>query len=532
MTSSNNFKFTPIGGVGQIGSNITLVEYENSSLLIDAGILFPYENFFDINYLIPNLDAITTTPEKIIITHGHEDHIGAIRHVVSKFPNMEVYAPPLAAELIEKKLRDARLERKIFRFTESSVLTLGRLVIHPIHVNHSIPETFGLHFTCPKSKSSVFFISDFKIDSKSPYERPFDFEKLKMLSKSSNKKVLFCDSTNILSKNLTTPSEVDLLPDLEQLLSRDGRVFATFFASNIHRLQSFINLASITNRKCVLHGGSLLKYSSIALELGLLADPDNRLREVDTIDIDDPSLLVLLSGCQGDFRSSFRRVCMGEDTRFKLNTTDTLILSSKAIPGNEKNISMLLNKATESGCFIATADDFRIHASGHPGREDIKLLIDTYSPHLMIPIHGETQFLHKHIEFLHNNFPKLETALLYNFDTLDIFTGLVSKGQPYDPILIHGDGLPIERSAISERRKIACNGAVFVSLPDKDPTRMFITFQGLPASAEPHKEILKNVLIDRCQKKSSNLSEDLRIAVRQFFLPHLGYRPMAIIHIH
>lgn len=524
---------TPIGGVGQIGSNMTLVSTDETTVLIDAGILFPYEDFFDINYLIPNLSFIETAPKALIITHGHEDHIGAIVHVLNQFPEMEIYAPPFAKALIEFKLKDAHLNRHINTYRESDQIAIDDLLIDPIHVNHSIPETFGLHFSHRIYSWSVLFISDFKVDLKSPYEKPFNFSKLHKLSHTKSHRILLCDSTNILSRNLKTPSEGDLIDDLEAVISSSTRVFASFFASNIHRLQTFINLASKHNRTCVLYGGSLLKYSQIALEQGLLTDPHNVLKEAKSVKANDENLLVLCSGCQADFRGSFRRVIFGEDTLFKPTSSDTFIFSSKPIPGNEKKIGLLYNKLAQLGANIVTADDYFIHASGHPGKEDIKQLIDNYNPQTLIPIHGESLFIRKYEEHIEKSFPKIKSRVLFNFDTYIEDTDEILKREALEPIIIHGRYLTLEKNHLSERRKLACNGVLFISFSMKKRTEVSITPNGLPDLVLTQVDSFKEVLVERllASKLSSEaLAEESRIFARQYFAQHLGYKPMTFVH--
>ncbi len=530
---SIKLSITPIGGVGQIGSNMTLVSSEETTVLIDAGILFPYEDFFDINYLIPNLSFIETAPNALIITHGHEDHIGAIVHVLTQFPEMEIYAAPFAKALIEFKLKDAQLNRHINTYRESDQIAINDLLIDPIHVNHSIPETFGLHFSHRSYPWSVFFVSDFKVDPKSPYELPFNFSKLHKLSHSKTHRILLCDSTNILSRNLKTPSEGDLINDLDSILSLDGRIFASFFASNIHRLQTFINLAYQHKKKCVLYGGSLLKYSQIALQQGLLKDPHNVLTEAKSVKASDENLLVLCSGCQADFRGSFRRVIFGEDTIFKPTKDDRFIFSSKPIPGNEKKIGLLYNKLAQLGAHIITADDYHIHASGHPGKEDIKQLIDLYSPQTLIPIHGESLFIRKYEEHIAKNHPKIKSRILFNFDTYIEDTDEIIQREALEPIIIHGRYLTLEKNHLSERRKLACNGILFISFSMKKRSEISITPNGLPDLVLTQIDSFKEVLVERllASKLSGDaLAEESRIFARQYFAHHLGYKPMTFVH--
>ena len=395
-------KIEPVGGIGQIGSNMTLIQGQNDTVLIDAGILFPYEDFFDINYLIPDLSTIPT-PTHLIISHVHEDHIGAISHVIKLFPEIKILASPFTAALIRKKLEFNHSPHPITEYRHFDQLSFKDFTIDPIHVNHSIPETHGLLIKDLNDEFGLFFISDFKIDHKTIYERPFDFEKLNRLSKNLKRKVLLVDSTNITSNTLKTPSEMDVIPVVDELFqSTDKRIFITCFSSNIHRLMTFFALAKKHGRNIIPHGRSMISYLNTANELGMIPDYDSIIKSADSVSPTQDNVVVLLSGCQGDFRGTFRRFCMGEDSTFKPKIDDLVILSSKAIPGNEKKISLLMNKLSEVGIKIITAQEKLVHVSGHPGRDDLIELYEKFNPTDIIPIHGETSFIRAHIEHIKN----------------------------------------------------------------------------------------------------------------------------------
>jgi ribonuclease J len=253
-------------------------------------------------------------------------------------------------------------------------------------------------------------------------------------------------------------------------------------------------------------------------------------------------VVVLLSGCQGDFRGTFRRFCMGEDSTFKPRIDDLVILSSKAIPGNEKKISLLMNKLSEVGIKIITAQEKLVHVSGHPGRDDLIELYEKFNPTDIIPIHGETSFIRAHIEHIKNNFPTAIPHYLLNFDSLVVtkdFKLFVNAGEKRDPIIIHGKSINLEKEKISERRKLACNGAVFISLKISknlsDVEKISFTTQGLPAlitkSDEKFTRFLNNYFVQSNFKDLDKTNEELRIAVRRYFEPILGYKPQTFIHI-
>jgi ribonuclease J len=535
-------KIEPVGGIGQIGSNMTLIQGMNDTILIDAGILFPYEDFFDINYLIPDLSTIPT-PSHLVITHGHEDHIGAVQHVIKQFPNIIVTASPFTAALIRKKLEFNNDPYPIKEYRSVDQLGFTDFTIDPIHVNHSIPETHGLLIRDHKEEFGLFFISDFKIDYRNIYEAPFDFEKLIKLSKNLKRKVLLVDSTNITSNTLKTPSEVDIIPVMDEIFaSTEKRIFITCFSSNIHRLMTFIGLAKKYGRKIVPHGRSMISYLNTANELGMIPDFDSLVKLADSVTPNQDNVVVLLSGCQGDFRGTFRRFCMGEDSTFKPRSDDLVLLSSKAIPGNEKKISLLMNKLAEVGIKTITSQEKLIHVSGHPGRDDLTHLYEKFNPTDIVPIHGETSFIRAHIEHIKKSFPSAIPHYFLNFDSMIVGNDLklkIEMGDKHDPVIIHGKQLILEKEKISERRKLACNGTVFISLKiSKSLTeveKISFTFQGLPAlvtkSDDKFKRFLENYFVQISFKDMDKTTEELRIAVRRYFDQFLGYKPQTFIHI-
>jgi len=443
---SSLFSITPLGGVGQIGSNMTLVKTLEVTILIDAGILFPREECFDINYLIPDFLQLNPEPTILFITHGHEDHIGCILHVLKSFPDIEIHAPLFASALIKSKLKSEGLNPFINIYNTQSHLSFHDLELVPIHVNHSIPDTYGVLIANRSLSVCALYISDFKIDDSSPYEKPFDFKKLNQYSRDFKKKILLSDSTNIYAKNTKTNSEGDLIPALDAIISKSGRTFATFFSSNIHRLQTFINLAKKHNKKCILYGGALKKYFQIATETGHLTVPDKVMVEAESVDPKKDNLLILASGCQADLRSTFRRIAVGEDKIYKLTNTDTVIISSKAIPGNERKLTQVLNKIAESGSSIYLSDNYLIHASGHPGKKDLDLLLKAFNPHVLIPIHGESYFLQHFTDFVKQDYPNIMTVKLLNGVTYNCDDDSTTETHVNEPLLIHGHMIPISKS--------------------------------------------------------------------------------------
>lgn len=511
-----------------------MVEFRcgDTHIILDCGILFPDDDVFDINYLIPDSGDIET-PDALIISHGHEDHIGAITHFVERFPQVPIHAPPFAIELIRLKLREKNLTAKIIPYGKNDEVCFKDFTISPIAVNHSIPDTYGLYFSPTKSCEDwgLFYVSDFKVDFHSPYETPFDFKRLQKLSSKCSRRFLLADSTNILSKKEKTLSEADVIPALASIFeAQKGRIFITTFASNIHRIQTIITLAEKNKRKVVLYGRSMKNYSEIAHRMGILNFDEKTLRNPESIETDRKDLVIIASGCQGDFKSAMNRIVTGSDRHFTLIDSDLVIFSSKAIPGNEKSVGSLINGIYELGASAVTDSDAPIHASGHPGKEDLRLLCQAYMPHVLIPIHGESSFLNKHADAVGILAPSAEAAVMYNFDTLTLTKSdwSIVSGEQKPPLMIQGKGV-IERAAISQRRKIAQAGALFISFADKGSIEL--SPWGLPQ--------LPQELIDKLEASAqaargsrTQKSEEVRIAARRLLQAYFGYRPVVFVHQH
>lgn len=535
-----SLKVTPAGGVGEIGSNCALFENENNIVFVDYGILFPYEDFFDINYLIADLEGYRDTSKKVslFITHGHEDHIGAVVHFNEMFPQAEIFAPKFAERLIRRKLHLSGQSARITVYDESAVLDFDNFEIHPITVTHSIPDTYGLMAKEKQGLFGLLYISDFKYDLDPIYEKPFNTRKIQKLFSESAKTYCMMDSTNILNPDKTL-SERDLIEDLEELVSMPGRLFVTLFSSNIYRLKSVFLLAQKHGKRVVPIGRSVRHYIESAQECGFFGDEIAVLKE--EREVQEPEKeknIYILTGCQGDHFGALRRVASGEHKFLKPGPGDTFVFSSKAIPGNEGKITRIYNMLSEKGAEIVTNKDKKIHASGHPGQEDLLQLYRAISPDAVVPIHGESFFLKKHLEFLETT-KTAKGIALKNFDSLliglDGEAKVCAAESAPPPLLIHGKGKLIEREAISKRRKMACNGVVFLSV-DVKTKHISLSVNGLPESIQKDMPKVYNLVKGQLGKKllsrdGDHIAEELRIFTRNLFNNYLGYKPVTMVHI-
>ncbi len=530
--NSQLIKLTPVGGCGQIGSNMTLVQVKDELIAIDCGILFPYDDSCGVDFLIPNLDSIPDL-DKIFITHAHEDHIGAIYYLVRKFPNIKIWATKFAKKLINNKFEYNNTKPpNIIEYKENERIEFSNFSIRSIPVNHSIPETMGALIQDKHLHHSIFFASDFKINRNSPYEEVMDLTFLKAEMNKSKNKTILADSTNIYV-NERSYDEDQVIEEFKKVFSTSKRVLVTLFSSNIHRIQSIINVAKLNNRVVLAHGRSIRSYCEAALKTNNLKDAGNVLYIDPTSEqYNDPSAIILLTGCQGDFRGSFRRVLIGEDKKVKLSSDDTILLSSKAIPGNEKKISYIIGKGMKYTKNIFTDKDLKIHVSGHACKKDLKELYDIINPNWVIPIHGEMSFLREHKNFILKTFKNINPIMINNNDSLFFNkdgTVTVEKGDEIDPLLISAGEL-IEKEVISKRRKISENGILFLSFHKLKLDSIKIESFGIHSIVKENdiKDMLNNSLgkID----KNIGIEESLRINLRREFSNRYNFKPIVIVH--
>lgn len=515
--------FTPLGGLGQIGSNMILLESTQERILLDCGILFPDDSPYEIDYIIPDYRDIPT-PTDVIITHGHEDHIGGIFQLLKTFPNIRIHAPLFAKYLIQKKFSKKIKLPEIIEYDNKDEIKFRDFKLNPLKVDHSIPDTYGVLLRSNDRKLCLFYVSDFKIDV---HESQFDLDWLKKASKDYQKKYLFADSTNILSYNLKTPPESCLINEMDIFFKSKSRLFITFFASNSFRLKTILELSKKYNRKVVAYGASMNSYIEVAKDCDII-DKKIGIHDVEEVDPKDPNLVILVSGCQGDFKSAVRRVSSGEDKYFKLNELDTFIFSSKTIPGNEKKISRIFNSLIESNIRLVTDVDHPVHVSGHAGKEDLKILYDNFTPTHFIPIHGESYFLKRHQQYFNSLYENTKSFFLTNNDSIELMGEKITRRESPEAIFIHGNDIVLEKEKIKERRKVAQRGLILVSLNKMDK-KFQLDLVGIPEKVS--QKDLENVVKNWINKNLKGKGDDLKVSLRKKVNNIIGYKPEVILHI-
>jgi ribonuclease J len=398
MTSP--LRILPLGGLGEIGKNMTLFEYEDEILIVDAGVMFPENDMLGVDLIIPDFKYLRDRQDKVkavLITHGHEDHIGALPHLMD-LVNAPIYGTPLTLGLIEGKLREAKLlhEVELVSFRAGEILEIGSFRIEPFHVAHSIPDCVGFGITTPAGL--IIHTGDYKFDHTPIDGWPPDFAKLAEFSQ-RGVLCLLADSTNA-DRPGWTESEMDLAAGFDDVFRRtDGRIIIATFASLISRLQIVANAAAKYNRKVAIAGRSMRDAVKIARKLGYLEVPDDLIVDLGVAVKMPPSQVVIMAtGSQGEPSAVLSRLARGQHNQLTIQDGDTVIFSAHAIPGNEELIYRTINQLIRRGATVLYDRIAKVHVSGHASREEMKLMINLIKPRYLVPIHGELRHLKLHAE--------------------------------------------------------------------------------------------------------------------------------------
>ena len=398
-TSAKPIKIIPLGGLGEIGKNITLYEYDGDMFLVDCGMSFPDEDMPGIDIVIPDFTYILENRNKIkglIVTHGHEEHIGAIPYLLKNF-NLPIYATRLTVGLIEGKLKEHKLlsDAKLITVKSGENITLGKFTIELINVNHSIPDAVAFAITCPAG--TVIHTGDFKIDTTPIDEHVIDIGKFAEYGR-RGVLALLADSTNAERPGYTA-SEKLVGGSFSNLFAKaEGhRIIVATFASNIHRIQQIINEAVKCGRKVAVSGRSMINVVNVASELGYLDVPENVLIDLGDIKNYEPEkIAVITTGSQGEPLSALHRIAYSDHRQIEIMPGDMIIISATPIPGNEKLVSKVINELMKSGANVVYERMYDVHVSGHACQEELKLMMSIVKPKYFIPIHGEQKHLMKH----------------------------------------------------------------------------------------------------------------------------------------
>ena len=481
-TPQKPLKIIPLGGLGEIGKNITLYEYDGDMMLVDCGMAFPDEEMPGIDIVIPDFNYVLENKDKIkglVVTHGHEDHIGAIPYLLRNF-NVPIYATRLTVGLIEGKLREHKLlnEAKLNVTNPGDTVRLGKFEIEFIHVNHSIPDAVGFAITCPAG--TVVQTGDFKIDTTPIDDYVIDIGRFAELGK-KGVLALMSDSTNAERPGFT-PSERIVGDSFSNLFKKaeNHRILVATFSSNIHRIQQIIDEACRCGRKVAVSGRSMINVVSVAAELGYLNVPKDVLIDIETIKNYPPEELVIVTtGSQGEPLSALHRIAFSDHRQVEIIPGDMIIISATPIPGNEKLVSKVVNELMKRGANVVYERMYDVHVSGHACQEELKLMMSIVKPKYFIPLHGEQKHLMKHAMLARQMGIPEENILIADIgDVIEVSRAALKSTETVQAgrVLVDGLGVgDVGSIVLRDRKHLADDGIIIIAVSIDGVTREVVS---------------------------------------------------------
>lgn len=466
---NNNYKvkIIPLGGLNEIGKNMTVFEYKNEIIIVDCGLSFPEDEMLGIDVVIPDFSYLQKNRDKIkglFITHGHEDHIGAIPYFLKKFPEVPVYGTRLTLGLIENKLKEHGIKGMLMDVEHGSVIKKGEFKVEVLRTTHSIAGSTSLAIHTPEGV--IFHTGDFKIDYTPLEGEPIDFQKLATLG-GNGVLLMMADSTNAERKGFTT-SERTVGETIDTIFSEaEARIIIATFASNVYRVQRIVDAAVKYGRKVAISGRSMVNVVAVASELGYLKIPKGVLIDINKLrNIKDHEIVIITTGSQGEPMSALTRMANSEHKIIQIKKGDTVIFSSNPIQGNEKTVSNIVNKLYEKGANVINSAVADIHVSGHAYQEELKLMHSILRPKFFMPVHGEYRHLLAHSDLAESLGMKKENIfMMENGKVLEvdrksaaIHQNSVSTGN----VLVDGLGVGDVGNIVLRDRKLLSEGGLII----------------------------------------------------------------------
>ena len=542
MSKKEKLKIIPLGGLGEVGKNMMAYEYGRDIIVVDAGIMFPHNDMLGVDYIIPDYGYLMDKLDHVqalVITHGHEDHIGAIQHFLDDVP-APVYATPLTRGLIEGKLaRNGASNKAVIHTVQAGdTLQFGPFKVETFHVCHSIPDAVGLGITTPAGL--VVHMSDFKFDHTPVDGWPTDYAKLADFAQ-RGVDLLLSDSTNA-ERPGWTPSEMVIGPAFDKVINEaQGRVIVATFASLISRVQQVADSAKKYGRKMTLAGPSMVDNVKIARKLGYLDIPDDLLVPIDqALQMQDHKVVIMCTGSQGEPSSIVGRLSAGTNRQFDLKAGDTVVLSSHPIPGNEETISKTINRLLRRGAKVVYDSIAPVHVSGHASQEEQKLLLNLVRPKHFMPIHGELRQLMRHAELAKMVGVEGQNIIVAeNGQVVELLGGSVKLGQriPGGYVFVDGESIgDVDHGVMREREQLARSGILLIDLNvDKysgrllhDPeviTRGFLS----PEDAERLIPEVRQRVMGIVNHNGLDSEKDIASAVKSYLHEQTGRKPMVFV---
>jgi len=521
LDTKTKLRFTPLGGLGEIGGNMAVLETQNDAIVIDVGMSFPDETMHGVDILVPDFSYLKSIKNKIkaiIITHAHEDHIGAVPYLFKEL-QFPIYGTSLALQMIASKFDEHRLSKfnnMLHPIEKRTLVEIGDFKIEWLHITHSIIDCSSLAITT--EAGTVIHTGDFKIDHTPVDNFPTDLHRFAHYGE-QGVLLLLSDSTNSYNTEITK-SEKTIGPTFDKIFQEaKGRIIMSTFSSNGHRIYQAIQRAIKYNRHVCIIGRSMEKNMNIAIELGYLKVPKNLIIGMEEIDrIDDENVLIITTGSQGEPRSALWRISIGEHKQIKLKPEDTVVVSAKAIPGNEAGVSQLLNNVLKCGAKMIYQDYGHIHVSGHASIEEQKLMLRLCKPKFFLPVHGEYNHVNKHAQTaIACGVLEKNILLMDDGETIEIHPKYMKKVHSVKSgksFIDNQRNRKIAHSVVAERQRLATDGIIIataqINRADKKLTaKPKISIYGISGKNESMAltQDIEN-MIDAYVKQSGELKSD------------------------
>ena len=535
-------RIIPLGGLGEVGKNMTVYEYKNQILIVDAGMMFPDNDMIGIDYIIPDFNYVRQNADKvvgIVVTHGHEDHVGAIGHLLEDV-NAPIYATPLTLGLIQNKLtRNFKKEPTMIKVHAGETVRIGSFKVDFFHVSHSVPDAVGLGIDTPAGL--VVHTGDYKFDHTPMDNFPTDYAKLAEFAR-RGAMALLADSTNA-ERPGWTPSERVIDAAFDKVFHEaKGRIIVATFASLISRMQQVIDTAVKYGRKVAFVGLSMTENARIAKELGYIQYDDETVLPLENVlNMKDDKVVLLVTGSQGEPTSILGRLANGTNRRFDIKEGDTVVLSSHPIPGNEELVYRAINRLMERGADVIYEAIAPVHVSGHASQEEIKLLLHLVKPKYLIPVHGETRMLKQHKKLaLSVGMEESQIALVENGRVIEFKNGKMKLGEriPGGYVFVDGTGVgDVDRDIMRERELLSQDGVVLLNLILDKKTGVYkdteIISRGFMSQDESVDlfDNLKKRAEKLAQYPSSNLQKELQSVAKSLLFDETRRRPLIFVNI-
>jgi ribonuclease J len=542
----------PLGGLGEFGMNMMAVSWGDTTILIDAGVMFPDPDQLGVDLIIPDLTYVEARRSKVkalVLTHGHEDHIGAVPHVMPLFDG-PVYGTPFTLALVEPKLQEHGIDagNRLQAVAPRQTVTVGPFTIEFLRVTHSMPDCVALAITTPVGV--MIHTGDFKIDQTPLDGQHFDLQRFAELG-GQGVMALFADSTNVDRRGFTGP-EIEVIDAFEELFtSTEGKLVVATFSSSIYRMQVLVDLAAQFDRKVAFVGRSMEKNAEIAQRLGYLRVPSGvQIRDSDVHNYAAQDVLCLVTGSQGEPQAALPRIAIDDHRHVRLGPDDTVVLSARAIPGNEKAIARTMSHIARRGAETVTSDMKHVHVSGHGSAEELKLVLSLVRPRYFVPIHGEYRQLAQHARVarrvMSGSDRNVQVLLAQDGDTIhfDGQSARIGEKAPAGRVLIDVTRAgEVGDEVLRDRRHIAADGIVVAVVAINRQTGTLVGEPELVARGfvvgenestalfEEAGEAIARCVGDASLEERADqglMSEKLRIELRRLFKRRSGRRPLVV----